>query len=111
MTAGFKGCSLGRLARHALGVALACYASADAMAAPAFRILYPEAIHPQTHLVSGHTRSMAFEAYGRQFNLSLQPNSAVSRAVPAGRSDIEPLSGAVEGQPGSWVRMTHTRTG
>jgi hypothetical protein len=54
---------------------------------------------------------MTFDAYGRRFNFALQPNEAVRRAIPAGRSDIEPLSGQLEGQPGSWVRMTHTRTG
>jgi hypothetical protein len=102
---------LARFARHALGVAFACYMFSEATAAPAFRILYHEAIRPQTQQVSGHTRSMTFEAYGRQFNFALQPNEAIRRAVPAGRSDIEPLSGHVEGQPGSWVRMTHTRTG
>jgi Metallo-peptidase family M12/Domain of unknown function DUF11 len=103
---------LGRFSRHALGgVALACYAFADATAAPAFRILYHEAIRPQIQEVSGHTRSMTFEAYGRRFNFALQPNEAVRRAIPAGRSDIEALRGQLEGQPGSWVRMTHTRTG
>ncbi len=54
---------------------------------------------------------MTFEAYGRRFNFQLQPNEAVLRAVPAGRADIEPLRGQLEGQPRSWVRMTHTRTG
>jgi hypothetical protein len=102
---------LGRFARHALGVALGCYAFSDVTAAPAFRILYHEAIRPQLQQVSGHTRSMTFEAYGRRFNLALQPNNAIRRAIPAGRSDIEPLSGQLEGQPGSWVRMTYTRTG
>jgi hypothetical protein len=54
---------------------------------------------------------MTFEAYGRRFNFALQPNEAVRRAIPVGRSDIEPLRGQLDGQPGSWVRMTHTRTG
>ncbi|MFL6604639.1 MAG: M12 family metallo-peptidase [Steroidobacteraceae bacterium] len=80
-------------------------------AAPAFRILYHEAIQPQVQQVSGHTRNMSFEAYGRHFNFTLQPNEPIRRAIPAGRSDIEPLSGQVEGQPGSWVRLTRTRTG
>jgi hypothetical protein len=102
---------MGKFARHALGAAAACCAFADASAAPSFKILYHEAIRPETQQVSGHTRSMSFEAYGRRFNLRLQPNSAVRRAVPAGRTDIEPLSGQLDGQPGSWVRMTHTRTG
>jgi hypothetical protein len=102
---------LGRFAQHALGVTLGCYAFCDATAAPAFRILYHEAIRPQIHEVSGQTRSMTFEAYGRRFNFSLVPNEAIRRAIPAGRSDIEALRGQLEGQPASWVRMTHTRTG
>jgi hypothetical protein len=110
---------MGKFARQALGAALACYAFSNATAAPKYSILYHEAIRPQIHQVSGHTRSMTFEAYGRHFNFQLQPNEAVLRAVPAGRTDIEPLRGQVEGQATSlsagsrrtWVRMTHTRTG
>jgi hypothetical protein len=102
---------LRRFARHALIVALGCYAFSDATAAPAFRILYHETIRPQIHQVSGHTRSMTFEAYGRRFNFALAPNEAIRRAIPASRHDIEALRGQVDGQPGSWVRMTHTRTG
>lgn len=97
--------------RQAFGAVLACYAFSSATAAPALKILYHEAIRPQTQQVSGHTRSMTFEAYGRRFSFQLQPNESVARAVPTGRSDIEALRGQVEGQPGSWVRMTRTRTG
>jgi hypothetical protein len=61
--------------------------------------------------VAGHTRSMSFEAYGRQFNFQLASNPAVQRAVPADRTDIEALRGQLEGLPASWVRMTHTRSG
>jgi hypothetical protein len=105
------GGSLGRFPRYALGVVLGWYTFSDASAAPAFTILYHEAIRPQMQQVSGHTRSMTFEAYGRRFNFALAPNEALRRAIPAGRSDIEPLRGQLEGQPGSWVRMTHTRAG
>jgi len=102
---------MGRFSRHALGAVLACCAFSNATAAPALKILYHEAIRPQTQQVSGHTRSMTFDAYGRRFSLTLQPNGSVQRAVPAARSDIEALRGQIEGQSGSWVRMTHTRTG
>ena len=99
--------------RHALGAALTCCAFADgaAAASPAFRILYHETIRPRTERVSGQTRSMSFEAYGRRFDVTLQPNEALARAIPSNRSDIEALKGEVEGQPGSWVRMTRTRSG
>ncbi|MBS0421616.1 MAG: hypothetical protein JSR66_28160 [Proteobacteria bacterium] len=82
-----------------------------AQAAPSLKILYHEGIRPQVKQVAGHTRSMSFEAYGRQFNFQLQPNPALLNAVPADRADIEPLRGVLQGLLGSWVRMTHTRTG
>jgi hypothetical protein len=102
---------MGKSAQLVLGAALACYAFSNATAAPGIQILYHEAIRPETQQVSGHTRSMTFEAYGRRFNFQLQPNEAVMRAVPAGRADIEPLRGQIEGQAKSWVRLTHTRSG
>ncbi|HWY24117.1 MAG TPA: hypothetical protein VNX47_04315, partial [Nevskia sp.] len=86
--------------RVALGAFLIGGALADAVAAPQARILYHEAIRPQVKQVAGHTRSMSFEAYGRQFNFQLAPNLAVQRAVPADRTDIEALRGQLEGLPG-----------
>lgn len=98
-------------ARVALGVFFIGGALGDAVAAPHAQILYHEAIRPQVKQVAGHTRSMRFEAYGREFNFQLTPNPAVQRAVPADRTDIEALRGQLEGLPRSWVRMTHTRSG
>ena len=98
-------------ARFALGAVFIGGAFGDAIAAPHAQILYHEAIRPRVQQVAGHTRSMSFEAYGRQFNFQLAANPAVQRAVPADRTDIEALRGQLEGLPGSWVRMTHTRSG
>jgi hypothetical protein len=98
-------------ARYALGAFFIVGASSEAIAAPQAQILYHEGIRPQVKQIAGHTRSMSFEAYGRQFNLQLSANPAVQRAVPANRTDIEALRGQIEGLPGSWVRMTHTRSG
>src|ERR1700760_2550471 len=89
-------------------VAVVCNA---AQAAPAFRILYHEAIKTETTRTSGDTQHLTFDAYGRQFNIKLRPNPGIRRAVPAGRSDIEPMAGEVEGETGSWVRLTHSRSG
>ncbi|HEY2399221.1 MAG TPA: hypothetical protein VGI23_02650, partial [Steroidobacteraceae bacterium] len=97
--------------RVALGAVLIGGAFGDAIGAPHAQILYHEAIRPQVKQVAGHTRSMSFEAYGRQFNFQLAANPAVQRAVPADQADIEALRGQLEGLPGSWVRMTHTRSG
>jgi len=97
--------------RFALGAFFIAGASGEAMAAPRAQILYHEAIRPQVQQIAGHTRSMSFEAYGRQFNFQLNTNPAVQRAVPADRTDIEALRGQLDGLPKSWVRMTHTRSG
>ena len=102
---------MSNIARGALGSALACLALTDAAAAPAFRILYHEALNLEMHAVAGQQQRMSFDAYGRRFNLVLQSNEGIRRAVPAGRTDIEPLTGTLEGQRGSWVRMTRTRSG
>jgi hypothetical protein len=100
-----------KVARRAVGAAIACLALTDAAAAPTFRILYHEAIHLDTRAAAGHTQGLAFDAYGRRFNLLLEPNEGIRRAVPRGRTDIEPLKGTLEGVTGSWVRMTRTRSG
>lgn len=102
---------MSNIARGALGSALACLALTDAAAAPAFRILYHEALNLEMHAVAGQQQRMSFDAYGRRFNLVLQSNEGIRRAVPVGRTDIEPLTGTLEGQRGSWVRMTRTRSG
>ena len=102
---------MARRARRIIGAVAACVALSDAAAAPAFKILYHEAIHLRTREVAGHTQRMSFEAYGRHFNLLLQTNEGIQRAVPVGRTDIETLRGTLEGQPDSWARMTHTRSG
>lgn len=98
-------------ARAALGVFFIGAAFGDALAAPHAQILYHEAIRPQVKQIAGHTRSMRFEAYVRQFNFQLTANPAVQGAVPADRTDIEALRGQLDGLPHSWVRMTHTRSG
>jgi len=92
-------------ARLALGAFFISGAYCDAMAAPKTQILYHEGIRPQVKQVSGHTDSMSFAAYGRQFNFQLSTNPAVQKAVPANRTDIEALRGQIEGLPGSWVRI------
>ncbi len=82
-----------------------------ALAAPAFKVLYHEAIHIQTQPAGDERQHMRLEAFGRQFELSLRPNDGIRRAVPAGRTDIQPLEGTIDGQAGSWVRITRTRAG
>ena len=80
-------------ARFALGAFFIVGAYRDAIAAPQTQILYHEGIRPQVEQVSGHTRSMSFEAYGRQFNFQLAANPAAKTSpntvIPTG---WEPIS-------------------
>jgi hypothetical protein len=84
-----------------------CPAFADAP----YRVLNHEAIRIDAQkLDSGH-QHLSLAAFGKQFELSLRPNENIRRAVPSGRSDIQPLEGTLDGLPGSWVRITSTRAG
>ena len=97
--------------RAALAAAAICGMLPAAYAAPLFQILNHEAVHIATNTSSSGIRHMRLEAFGRRFELDLQPNEGIRRAVPAGRGDIEPLAGTLEGQAGTWVRLTRTRAG
>jgi hypothetical protein len=56
-----------------------------------------------------------FEAYGRQFTLSLADNEHVLSKLPAQRKlqlqSYRLVRGALDGQPGSWVRLTESAGG
>src|SRR6266403_646974 len=92
--------------------AFVCLALAEAApAAPPFQILYHERLELTARSGSGGQQHISFEAYGRRFELALEPNEDIGRAVPADRGDIQPLRGTIEGQPGSWVRLTRSRGG
>ena len=56
-------------------------------------------------------RHVSFLAFGRQFEILLQQNEGMQRALPAGRNDILPYRGTLQGQAGTWVRLTQTRGG
>ena len=86
-------------------------AAAQADASPTFKVLYHEAVKIESHATSARQQRMHLEAYGKDFNIVLEPNDGIRRAVPAARPDIVPLKGTVDGQAGSWARLTHTRTG
>ena len=97
------------------GVALLCVAFAalamPAHAEPPYRVLNHEAIHIDSRALGNGRQHLSLSAFGKAFELSLQPNETISRAVPRDRSDIQPLRGTLDGLPGSWVRVTHTRSG
>lgn len=96
------------------GLALALVLAAPwAEARAPARIVYLEparAIQAQRDAASGRER-IAFEAYGKRFELQLEPNARLRGAVPAGRSDLVALEGRIVGLPDSWARITRTRQG
>jgi hypothetical protein len=100
---------MAKFARHTLGAALACFVLSDVTAAPALRILYHETIWPETQQVSGPTRSMAFEAYGRRFTFQLRPNEAVSRAGGGGGGSLDVGILAVLAAVGSFRQLKQRR--
>ncbi|HKE42990.1 MAG TPA: M12 family metallo-peptidase [Steroidobacteraceae bacterium] len=73
----------------------------------------PHASSLQAQIASGR---LSFLAYGRQFDLALEPNSrllgtqALARRAAAAANQSAPnfqlLRGRIEGLPGSWVRLT-----
>src|ERR1700757_1717534 len=92
--------------------ALTCLAAFQiASAAPAFQVLYHERLEIAPRVDAKGQQHVAFDAYGRHFDLNLEPNERIRRGVPANRSDIKPYRGTVAGRAGSWVRLTQTRDG
>lgn len=75
-----------------------------------YRILHYERMERVTQAAQGH--DFSFEAYGRHFDLALEPNERVRAALAASaRSEAEPLRGTVAGAPRSWARITRTPAG
>jgi hypothetical protein len=92
--------------------ALTCLAAFQiANAAPAFQVLYHERLEIAPRVDAKGQQHVAFDAYGRHFDLDLEPNERIRRGVPVNRSDIKPYRGTVAGRAGSWVRLTQTRDG
>jgi len=105
---GFKGVA----SAGGLALALVLVAPWAEARAPA-RIVYLEparAVQAQRDALSGRER-IAFEAYGKRFELQLEPNARLRGAVPPDRSDLVALEGRINGLPNSWVRITRTRHG
>ena len=82
-----------------------------------FRILHAEPLTTEQPLAGVDARahanaltSMNFQAYGRQFDLTLESNERLFAALPASQREAlraYPIyRGRVAGMPGSWVRLT-----
>ncbi len=82
-----------------------------------FRILYAEPVNAAlahapagARVAANALTSMDFQAYGRQFELTLESNERLFAALPVARREalrVYPIyRGRVAGAPGSWVRLT-----
>lgn len=92
--------------------ALVCLAFVgEATGTPTFKILYHQRLDMTARTDTSGQKHLTFDAYGRRFDIDLQTNDNIARAVPSDRSDIKPYRGTLSGQPGSWVRLTQTRDG
>lgn len=102
----------GKATAWGLLVALAVVAPWVEARAPA-RIVYLEPARAlQAKRTAGEAQEqLSFEAFGKRFDLQLEPNTRLTAAIPAGRSDLVALEGRIAGLPGSWVRLTRTREG
>jgi hypothetical protein len=80
-------------------------------AAPTYQVLYHERLEISAHRDAQGQEHLGFDAYGRHFDLALQPNDNIGRTIAASRPDIKPYRGSVTGLAGSWVRLTQTSQG
>ncbi|HEY6923680.1 MAG TPA: M12 family metallo-peptidase [Steroidobacteraceae bacterium] len=80
-------------------------------AAPTFKVLYHERLDITPRVDINGQQRVSFDAYGRHFDIELELNDNIARGVSADRPDIKPYRGTVEGQAGSWVRLTSSRDG
>ena len=105
LVGGSLGDHYGRRRIFMIGVALFAAASASAQ-----QIQFAEPIQLDVGTSSG-----SFEAYGRRFSLALGDNERVLAKLPAQRKQelqrYRLMRGTLDGQPGSWVRLTESAAG
>ena len=93
----------------ALAAAAAVLLAGEARATDGrFRVMHAEPVVIEG-LAARPTRA-SFDAYGRRFDLALEPNARLLAGVDAAEratmSGMQVLRGTVQGLPGSWVRLT-----
>lgn len=104
-----------RITWRAAGLVLSAFcATAVSAQADDFRVFYAEQValktSDATEFAANLPSHLSFIAYGRQFELDLEPNSRLLSKLPAdiraSLSQYQPLRGRLTGLPGSWVRLT-----
>jgi hypothetical protein len=86
-------------------VAVAGSATSSFAAESNAQILHHESIAMSAHK-SGSVERVSFDAFGKRFELLLQPNERMPSAA-----GVEPFRGEIEGLPGSWARLTRSANG
>ena len=98
-----------RLTRTLCAAVIGCalHAAAHGATAESFRVLHHEKLQTiaAAREASGRER-ISFEAYGRRFDLRLEPNERIARVLAGKAGRARPLRGALEGVPDSWARLT-----
>lgn len=104
--------SRGSAAAGAIALAFAVATPWAEARAPA-RIVYLEPARAMQSIRGepGQQERLAFEAFGKRFELLLTRNLRIAAAIPADRPDLQAYEGRIAGLPGSWVRITRTRDG
>lgn len=104
-----------RLATIMLAAATGSVFAGEAVESPDSHILYFEPLRfsaPSTPVQQKssqdpRTRELQFDAYGRRFVVTLEPNDRLSSLVQtSGAADIELYRGLVNGDPRSWARLS-----
>jgi len=77
------------------------------------RIVYLEPVRAlqAKHTAGTEQMQLSFEAFGKRFDLQLEPNAQLAAATPVERPDLIAYEGRIAGLPGSWARLTRTREG
>jgi hypothetical protein len=99
----------GPLSRTLAAAAIGCavHGLAAAAAADPFSILHHEKLQGVTAARDdAGVELISFEAYGRRFDLRLEPNERIAHAAGGRALRARALRGTVDGAPASWARLT-----
>jgi hypothetical protein len=97
-----------RLIRTLAAAAIGCAMHGIAAGATdAFSVLHHEKVQAIVAARDDAGREhVSFEAYGRRFDLRLEPNERIARVLGKAMRTTRPLRGSLEGVPDSWARLT-----
>ncbi|HEX7116384.1 MAG TPA: M12 family metallo-peptidase [Steroidobacter sp.] len=106
VSAGWWGC-VASLLVPALALALEAGSSARILHAEVVRPIVSDPGSASQKTNASQTRHLRFDAYGRRFEIALEPNTQLKAQLKMSASDsrLELYRGELEGLAGSWVRL------